>query len=416
MQIKRDYSQPFFGVKRRSRSSGRLLFFAGLLAGAVLLFVFTRRSELEMTMLQLAGMAPTPTPGAQSLADGALGLFAIGDVVGAADLMGRAVQQRPNDVTLNYLYGSLLIEANNNDMALLVGDRLIELAPEDVRGYALSAQALANTGDGTQSVAIGQTGLSIDAQFAPLHTALSLAYINGGRYQEGFDAAVRAVELDPADYNARRAFAYALAIAGRREEAIEQLEIAIGLNPNLTAAYFEVAGQYLALGQDERAIAMYEQILTLQPRNARAHLRLCESYAKTGRFDEAIGYCQDAVAIEPGYTPAYLQLGRLHYRARQFPEALSAFRSCVDSGSESIECFYFMGLSYYYVGDCDQAWTVLQDASQRVQSVPDNEEYIEDIRAGLNEISTYCLAYIGRSAAATPIPTGLPTPLPTAAP
>ncbi len=415
MYIKRNYSQPFFSDKRRRRGSLRAVLFAGMLVGMVLLLVSTQREQLQQTVLEMVGMAPTDTPEPAYLASEGMRLFSLGNIEGAAALFQQAVAQRPDDLEYNYTYGTLLLEQLDYGSALLVADRLLDIAPFDPRGYALKTQALAAAGDSTQAVAVGQAGLEINREFPPLWSALSLAYISAGRYQEGFDAAVTAVDLDPMDYNARRAFAYALALAGRRPEAIEQLEIAISISPNLTAAYFEVAAQYLAIGDDERAIATYETILTLQPRNARAHLRLCEAYAKTGRFEQAVGFCQDAVSLDSSLISGYLQLGRLHYRARQFPEALSAFSACVQAAPENTECSTYQGLAYYYVGDCDQAWSVLQGVLPRVQG---DADLTSIVRTGLTEISTYCPAYYGRAAGAA-LPQDLsvtPTPLPTPQP
>ena len=98
MQIKRDYSQPFFGSRRRRRSSGRMLFFYGLFVGALLVVVYTQFDRLQLVALDVVGLAPTPTPFASDRAAQGATLYQQGDVAGAADLAAAgtsATDQQP---------------------------------------------------------------------------------------------------------------------------------------------------------------------------------------------------------------------------------------------------------------------------------------------------------------------------------
>ncbi|MAS34833.1 MAG: hypothetical protein CL610_12555 [Anaerolineaceae bacterium] len=421
MQIKRDYSQPFFSTRRRRRTGGsRFLFLYGLFVGAFLVVVYTQFDRLQLAALDAVGMAPTSTPFASTMATGGADAFQNGDVALAAEMFGQAHRQQPNNLDYAYEYGKMLIELDQAEEVLApqrnldnmsLADWAINLNPLDPRGYALKTKALVWTGAAAEAIPIGVSGLEQDNQFSPLHAALGRAYTAIGRYQQGLTHGETAVTNDPLDVDARRSYAYSLIWVGAREEAIYQLEDAISINPNLTASYFELAAQYLAANQDELAIATYERVLSMDPRNERAFLRLCEAYNKVGQNDRAQGYCEDALNINPEYAPAWMRVGMARYTRRNYEGAIEAFNNCVafgDSEFPQIECWYLRGLAHYYLGECDQAWTILTDSLPMAEQLADNDLLIANIREGLRLTTVSCANYAGRA-----LPTDIPpTPIP----
>ncbi len=397
MHIKRDYPQPFFGSRRRKRNYGRMLFIFSLFVGASLLFVYIQFDALRGIALDVVGLAPTTTPRPADVATEALDLYLAGDIEGAAELFAQAVQMRPDDVNYLYEYGQILVELDDYEQANRLADSIIDFAPRDVRGFTLKTRALVWSGDESSAIPIGLTGLEMNPDFAPLHAALSRAYTGIGSWREGLDYGASAVELNPFDANAHRSYAYALSIVGENEEAIYELEQSIALQPNLTAPYFELAAQYLALDMDDEAIDVYGRVLSLEPRNAKALLRQCQAYSKVGQFDRAVGFCEDSIAADPSYSAAYFQLGMLRYNRRDFTSSLEAFQNCVTYDESNVECNYRLGLSYYYLGNCEFSWRILQDslitAQSRIQPGSEQGEVVANIRQGLIAVSNDCPGY-----------------------
>jgi tetratricopeptide (TPR) repeat protein len=333
---------------------------------------------------------------------------------------------------VNYLYeyGRILIEldrpaeptqgrnVSDAELAMELGDRAINLAPQDPRGYALKAKALVWTGDSAGAIPIALQGREVDSAFAPIYSVLALAYANIGRYQQGLDNGEEAVRLDPMDADAHRSFAIALIYVGLREEAIRQLEDAVNINPKLPGPYFELAGQYNAADLIEEAVATYEEILTLDPQNARAMLRMCEVYFKVGEAQQAQGYCDDALQVNPNYREAHRQLGMVRYSRRNYEGSIQAFEQCEALGSEEIQCYYLRGLAHYYLADgrnehCDMAWNDLDVSMTMMQGAgPGNENIIADIQRGLQLTIDLCPQYSGRAVPTVPSATEIvPTPL-----
>ncbi len=427
MQIHRDYTQPFFGRRRaRGRWKWIVLYFVFLAGG--LFIIDSNFTSIQTSVLQAIGQAPPPTPFASELATQAMERFLRGNLREAADLMAQAVAQQPNNVDYLYEYGRILLERGAEDErfyreAVEIGERAIRANPNDPRGYALQTRALDLSGQPANAIPVGQAGLNVDRSFAPLYAALSSAYRAIDRYDVALQNAERAIELDPNDPNSRRIYAYALIWVGRRAEAIDQLEQAIALNPNLAGPYFELAGLYRAeAGQSENptrarelyalSIATYEQILAMQPENARAYLRLCDAYFEARENIRASDYCAEALRINPEYGAAWASMGQTQYSRRNYEGAIDSFENCIAYSGEDadIRCYYLRGLAHYYLGQCDEAWTILNESVQRISAVNNdpNNPVLLAAREGIRLVTVSCTGYQGR-----PLPTPIPpTPIP----
>jgi tetratricopeptide (TPR) repeat protein len=408
MQIKRDYSRSLFSTNKR-KGKGRLVLNFFLLLITSVMVVWLQRDRLQLAALDALGMAPTATPYASEYATMGYDSFLTGDIDKAAELYAEAVQQQPDNLGYLYEYGRMLIELDRAAESLEIAEQMIEGAGgQDPRGYALKSRALVWEGDSAAAIPVAVTGLEISDSYAPLYAALARAYTNIGRWQQGIANGQRAVELDPMDADAHRSYAYSLIWVGERERAIEQLEQAISINPNFTPPYFELAVNYLALDRDSMAIATYERVLSLEPRNERAFLRLCEAYFKIGQNDQAQGYCEDALDIDPEYPEAWRQLGMVKYNRRNYEGSIEAFNSCVDVGGEEIQCWYLRGLAHYYLGECDDAWSTLEESLLKVGDRSADDPVLLSIREGLRLTTVSCASYSGRQ-----LPTAIPpTPIP----
>lgn len=434
MQIKRDYSQPFFSDRRRRRGLWRWLLLYVLIIAGFLFFVDSNFSTLQLMALDAIGQAPPPTPFASDLANEGVDKFAMGDLDNARDLLRRAVMQQPENVDYLYQYGRVLIEmgVDNTTLypeAIQVGEQAIQANPNDPRGYAIKSRAMDLNGDSANAVPVAQAGLQIDRNFAPLHTALSAAYLSIDRYDVSLGEAEAAIDLDPNDAAAHRVYALALVWLGRNDEALDQFEQAVGLNPNLAPPYFELASMYRRLANQnsnasieyyELAVATYERVLAMQPTNAKAYQRLCSTYIELGDHRRGQGYCEDALAINPDYTDALRDLGRAQYTQRNYEGSIESFERCVQLESslpredQDIECFYIRGLAHYYLGDCQEAWDILSDSINRRHLLTDNPEdtVLVNTVHGLELITENCTGFGGRALPTAIPPTAIPpTPI-----
>jgi tetratricopeptide (TPR) repeat protein len=401
-RIQRRYDKTLFA--KRSPYL-RLLVIAVLLAliVALPLLILAERDRLQLEALRAFRMSPTSTPFASERFMMAQDYAVRGNIEEALSLYALAAEQQPNNISYLYEYGRVLIESDRYEEARALGERILTLDSNDPRGYALVAnsQVWSNPAG---AIPVALTGTELGIPYAPLNSALAIAYTNIGRYQEALQRGDLAIRQDPYDAGARRAFSYPLIFTGRYNEAIEQLEQAIAINPNVTAPYFELASLYRRINQSEMAVAIYNRVLEIDPTNERAFLRLCETYAAKGLFREGEPFCSTALDLNPAYADAYRMQGQIRYSRRNYEGAIQSFQTCVDLGSQAIECYYIRGLAHYYLGQCDDAWRILNEALVRVTQ----DQIKGTILTGLTLVTTNCVAYRGQ-ALPTPIP---PTPIP----
>lgn len=422
MQIKRNYREPFFRGRRKSRGINPLIFVLIFLIG-VGVYAALNPAQVRSTALQLMGAGPTPTPLPGTLASQGMALYASGDIAGAVALLERAVEQRPETVEYLYELGNMLLDKDPSEpqRAYDLSEQINQVSPNDVRGFALKARALVWQDQPAAAVPIGLAGLQVDPTFGALYATLARAYTNNQDWQQGLDYAELAIEISPNDVHAWWAYAHALRTVGAFDESISALERAIEISPSFLPPYFELAFLLLALDRDQEAIDTYDLILGRQPRNARALLRQCEAYRKIGEFQRAIGLCEDSVNADPTFVPAQFQLGLIRYNDRRFEEARTAFQACVDYDPGNLQCNFRLGLTHYYLateahtactqdpssdactsdaytGGCDVAWNMLNESLVMAQAAGGQEEVIDIIRQGLTAISQdrACPQYSGR--------------------
>ena len=405
-KIKRDYHKPFFSQKRRGFTGLPFLLLVILTVTsslALLLLAFINSDRIQYAAEDFLGIASTPTPLASQHAQRGIALYHEGKVREALLAFEEAKKQQPQKVDYLYEYGRILIELDEYDMAVPIGDQAIAANPDDVRGYALKARALMWSDPGN-AIPVAVSGLDKDPEFAPLYAALAVAYNNIQRYDDALQRGSRAIELDPLDSFAYRAYSVPLIFTGRNSQAIEALEQAVSINPNLPGPYFELAAQYRAIDYQEMAVGIYRRVLDFEPDSAKAYLRLCETYAEVGEFQEGSKYCETALEINSSYASAWRMLGQLQYNRRNYEGAIESFDKCLLHGSSEIECYYILGWAHYILGHCDKAWEVLQDAlNYAVQ-----DQIIDAINLGLSNVRRNCPGY-----ESVTLPTAIPpTPIP----
>jgi tetratricopeptide (TPR) repeat protein len=127
-------------------------------------------------------------------------------------------------------------------------------------------------GDSAAAIPVGVSGIEIDNEYAPIYASLARAYTNIGRYQQGLANGQKAVDLDPLNADAHRAYAYALIWVGERELAIEQLEQAIALNPNFVPPILNWRSITLRSIKIQWRSPRMSACCRYKPRNERAYL------------------------------------------------------------------------------------------------------------------------------------------------
>ncbi len=136
--------------------------------------------------------------------------------------------------------------------------RVIEIDPEFAGGHAgtsISYSMAVRHGhcdqpdvDAAKALQLARTAVALDPNFARAHSALGLAYVVLGRYDEAIIAAQRAVDLQPGDTDSYFQLAQCYSSAGDGERSREAVLTALRLDPRYVAGpYFNAWGGPVSL-------------------------------------------------------------------------------------------------------------------------------------------------------------------------
>jgi adenylate cyclase len=130
--------------------------------------------------------------------------------------------------------------------------------------------------------------LAINPDNARAHTVLALLQLVDGRQAEAIDSAERAVAVQPSDPEAFGNLALVLALTGSRAEAVKQIDTAIRLNPTPPPPLKLLAGVVLYTArQNDRAMPLLEAASDEMPNVEPAREYLAAAYIHHG--DAAAG-------------------------------------------------------------------------------------------------------------------------------
>ncbi|HEX6204121.1 MAG TPA: tetratricopeptide repeat protein [Thermoanaerobaculia bacterium] len=236
-----------------------------------------------------------------------------GDPAAAAGHYRRALELAPEASSLRYLLGQALRRAGDSEAArrelAAAGD-----APVPIRDPLLAPIA----------------SLAESAQFYIVQGSESL---DDGNLDAAAASFSRAVELDPVNYTARKAYAYVLEKLGDTEGALDQLAAAVDAArlPREEVEAHAIRGSLLATaGRDEEALPHLARAVELAPAQHGTRLKLADALARRGRFAEAIAHYDRLLAADAGAkSPVLTRRAAALVNLGRHDEALADYRRAV---------------------------------------------------------------------------------------
>ena len=147
---------------------------------------------------------------------------------------------------------------------------------------------------------------------AGIHSELAQIYKEQGKDHLARQEALKTLEKDPADSQARAVLAKGYMQAREYESARKELEILSKQNYKPEETLMNLALAYRKLKLPIKAIDAYEKVIFLRPDNFRAQYFLTLLCLQTQRWDRAIRAAHDILIRFYDFPPAYLFLGRAY--------------------------------------------------------------------------------------------------------
>ena len=145
-----------------------------------------------------------------------------------------------------------------------------------------------------------------DSSLSDAYATLALAYFNRKQLREGEEAAGKATELDPGNFNAHWVLGRIYQTMGRDLEAVEMFRKVLRANADYYAAYSFIRNSLNRLGDTPQIaeclqgeLQMYERYIPQHPEEATAHVFYATALAQAGRREEALQMGSKARELNP---------------------------------------------------------------------------------------------------------------------
>jgi tetratricopeptide (TPR) repeat protein len=177
--------------------------------------------------------------------------------------------------------------------------------------------------------------ISIDGEFAQAHNKLGDYYMKKGMVKEAAAAYTRSLELEPANQNSSFDLGCSLAHLGKHEEALEHLRKALELKPSHSEIYGHIGRILMMRGELEDAVSHLERAVSASSDDIMSSFTLACAYQMQGQTDNSV---------------------------RLFKKVIDRYKTLVDVKKRFAEGHYYIGRSYFFMGDLDEAIKHLEKA------------------------------------------------------
>lgn len=355
------HRRPWSARRRRRRFGAPLTLLTGALAGI-----------LVLALGWLGGaLAPKPQPDLSGLGD-AQRAFASGDLDGAVSAAERVLAAAPGQPDAALMMVRALIYRSYTDWdrapdrkrALDVAQAAVGRAPDSADAQAALAFALHADGQRLAAFNAAERALQIQPTHTMARVVYGLTYAGLGSFDRALVQLQQAVKAGDYQVDALRALAVVQSDAGRYRDAAATVDKAIALNWGLIPLHFERALYALQIGDGGAASTSYLRVLALDSENVKARLRLCELHSTLREFDQAIRTCTEVTERAPDWSAGWHRLGREYFLRGDFSAAQAALNRCstlesmqnVPPAQRTFECWYLQGQAAALNNDCDALW------------------------------------------------------------
>jgi TolB-like protein/DNA-binding winged helix-turn-helix (wHTH) protein/Flp pilus assembly protein TadD len=287
--------------------------------------------------------------------------------------LGRTASVQP-DVYQAYLRGRFFLNQRTGSAVRKAFDefqRSISLDPSYAPAFAGLAEAndlLVTYADVPpreayeRGMAAAQRALELDPGLAEAYTSLGAIHASyTWNWAEAEQVHRRALQLDPNNALAHKAYADLLSFIGRHDEAVSEARRAVELEPLSLLLQSNLGLVYSRARRGAEAVEHMKQTLAMDPNYMLGHLNLGLVLAGNGSFQEATAAFQRARQYSPEYGDSLGLLAYAYGKAGRLADARSAGRDLqrLSAGRVSpyVHALYHLGL-----GEREQALAFLESA------------------------------------------------------
>lgn len=183
--------------------------------------------------------------------------------------------------------------------------RIAERYPEDPFGWNILGSLYLQRQENDRALVSLERALVLSPEVADLYSNRGIALMRLERLDEALASFRRAVRLDPSSALARNNLGNVLEALGRPEEAVASYLRALAIRPDYAKARYNLGNIYKDLGRLDEAEGHYRRALDIDPYYADVLVNCGITLKDRGRLDEAEALARRAVAAQPDMVEAH---------------------------------------------------------------------------------------------------------------
>ena len=172
-----------------------------------------------------------------------------------------------------------------------------------------------------------RAALQLDADSAPLRSALAGVLIQEKKWDEGISTLREVITLRPDDAVAHNNLGVALQTVGNWREAIPEYREALRLTPDYLEAHQNLGGALEKESDLAGSLVEYREVLRLRPDDAEAHYHIGLALYKQGNSDGAVEEYREAVRLKPGFALGHFGLGAILFNRGEKDAGIEELRT-----------------------------------------------------------------------------------------
>ncbi|MEM7480717.1 MAG: tetratricopeptide repeat protein [Acidobacteriota bacterium] len=276
---------------------------------------------------------PSTNPAINTFNDGVTA-FQEGDLETAKAKFLKAAEQDRKLVEPYSALAGIYIDEGNNDQALAMASKVLELEPGNSRALRVQYDVYREQGNDAEADAVLEQLKEADGG---TDTAVRI-------FNEGAEAArlgdldaararfEEAVELDPELAAGHNALARVYFLQEEFEKSIAAADLAMEIDPGMTADVLKFKYEsYRGLGQDQAALEVFQQMSAEDPEGtARALFDQGEAMYDGGNIAGAAAAFEQVLAADPTYLRAHYYLGLCYVNSGESAKAKEHLQKFID--------------------------------------------------------------------------------------
>jgi tetratricopeptide (TPR) repeat protein len=276
-----------------------------------------------------------------------------GDGTNALAQIAKILARDPQNALAYYTRAEIYADHNQDALALLDAQKVVESQPENPRGRVLLAKILvrppaAATGGEikercAKAVAALEPLAQSDEQAQPPDSEtlflLSRAYRCAGEDDKAQQTLAEFEKSSQSDRSTNENKTQAKHLVQQADElamrndfagSLALLNQAIAMDPTYAATYSQLAKLYYSAGDIEKASDAIAQALAREPYHPEYLYVQGKILEKQSRLDDALAAFQKTTLVNPKESDAYFEIGAIYQQRGDRPKALAAYKKAIE--------------------------------------------------------------------------------------